>query len=915
MQGWQMEGIVLLILFDFCVVIDQIRYSIPEEKELGFLVENIVKDIGLNIRDLNDRRLRVVFGSKKQYFDVDLENGHLYVKEKIDREELCGESSLCVLHFEIVVENPLNLYQAEMEIKDVNDNSPTFAMNEQQLQISEATLPGTRFPLDSAQDPDVGSNSLQSYFLSSNDYFTLDMQTSATGSKHIELVLEKPLDHEKQRDHLLTVIAVDGGVPVRSGTIQIHIIVLDANDNAPVFAQSTYKVSLMENTLIDTLVIKINASDNDEGSYGDITYGFSRITRKTRQLFNLDSVTGEIRVNGVLDFEDIRDYEMNVEAKDGGGLYAHCKVLIEIIDANDNPPDVTITSLSNSIPEDAVPGTVIALLKVNDLDSGNNGEIHCYILDDSLFKIKSSFEKYYTVTTDGTLDREEISEYNITIITKDRGSPPLSSSTIIYLQITDVNDNPPMFQKTSYTVYIAENNAPGSSIYVVESWDPDWNQNARVTYSLMESQIHGLPSSLYISINSDNGQIVALSSFDYEEFREFEIRVKAQDGGSPSLCNNATVKVFILDLNDNAPEVLYPSLIGSSAVIELAPRSSEVGYLVTKVVAVDADSGQNAWLSYRLLKVTESGLFQIGLHTGEIKTSRSFQDTITVKQILHILVKDNGQPSLSVTVTLSILLAESFTEVLSDISSLTDDSEHNFSLTLYLVISLASVSFLFLLTIMILLVIKIRKATNVRRFASAGTGLSAMSSLKFPAMYGEKSPMPTYSYGLCLNTDPGNSEFKLHNHNTPNIINYTNTTSNSGTLETGRDLIGEDIPLHFPKQIPPNTDWRFSQGQRPGTSGSQPPTDEIAAWPSNQMDSERLQNMMAAAAAANEPSDGGSTMGAGTLGLSTRYGPQFTLQHVPDYRQNVYIPGSMSSLSNAGQQGGKKKKSGKKDKK
>nr|XP_014343524.1 PREDICTED: protocadherin gamma-A4 isoform X8 [Latimeria chalumnae] len=916
MKEWQAAGTILLVFLNVYLITGQNHYSIPEEKEHGFLVGNIAKDIGLNISNLSDRKLSVIFGSKKQYFEVNLETGHLYVNERIDREEICGENPLCLLDFEIVVENPLNLYPTEVEIQDINDNPPAFAKNQQQIEILESTLPGARFPLDYAQDPDVGLNSLQKYYLSPNQNFKLHMQTGSDGGKYVELVLEKPLDRENQKDYLLTLTAVDGGVPARSGTVQIHIIILDVNDNVPAFPQSVYEVSMKENTKLGTLVLKLNATDNDEGSNGEITYSFSRISHSARKLFNLDPVTGEIRVIEVLDFEETEAYQMDVEAKDGGGLTVRCKVLIEILDENDNVPEVTITSRSNSIPEDCSLGTVIALLKVHDLDSGNNGKIECFIFEDSPFLLTSSFQNYYKLIINRALDREQISEYNITIVAKDKGLPPHSTIKVLHLQITDVNDNPPVFQKTPYMVYVMENNPSGFSIFAVQASDPDWNQNARVTYSIIESRIHGIPLSSYISINSENGQIYALGSFDYEKFREFEIHVKAQDGGSPSLSSNVTVKIFILDQNDNVPEILYPSLTDSSAIIELVPRSSEAGYLVTKVVAVDADSGQNAWLSYRFLKVTESGLFQIGLHTGEIRTSRPFRDTDVIKQTLLILVKDNGLQALSVTVTLNVLLAESFNEVLSDMRSLTDDSVYNANLRLYLIISLVLVSFVFILTITIILILKVRRARNARLFESAVTNHPTMSTLRFPPLYNEKSFIQTYPYEFILQTDPESSEFKFFQPHIQNTLKKLDVASNSETLISGHEVLeGGASPKLPEKQIPPNTDWRFSQGQRPGTSGSQPPTDEIAAWPSNQMDSERLQNMMAAAAAANEPSDGGSTMGAGTLGLSTRYGPQFTLQHVPDYRQNVYIPGSMSSLSNAGQQGGKKKKSGKKDKK
>uniref|UniRef100_H3ABH6 Cadherin domain-containing protein n=1 Tax=Latimeria chalumnae TaxID=7897 RepID=H3ABH6_LATCH len=759
MHKWQIAEFFLLIWISFYTVIGQVRYSIPEEMERGFLVGNIIKDIGLNIKDLEDRKLRVIVGSKKQYFDVNLGTGNLHVSERIDREDVCGDSSACVIDFEIVVENPLNLYRVEVEIKDVNDNPPTFAKTKQQLEMSESTLPGARFRLNYAQDPDVGLNSLQNYHLSDNEHFILQTQTGSDGSKFMDLVLEKQLDREKQKEYLLTVTAIDGGVPVRSSSAQVHVNVLDSNDNFPVFPQSLYKLSLVENTVIGTLVLKVNATDIDEGSYGKVTYSFSKISERARQIFDIDSETGEIKVTGNLDFEEAAFYEMEIRAKDSGGLTVYCKVLLEVIDVNDNPPEITVKSFTSRIPEDAFPGTVIALLNVDDHDSGENGKVICSIPENLPFTLKSSLYNYYTLTSNRTMNREQISEYNITITARDKGVPPLTASKSVLLKISDINDNPPVFNQTSYTAYVNENNPPGSFICSVKATDLDWNQNARLTYSITETRIHGKPVFSYVSINPENGNIQALRSFDHERFRDLQIQVKAQDAGSPPLSNNVTVNVFILDQNDNAPEILYPPQRNNASAIELAPRSAVPGYLVTKVVAVDADSGQNAWLSYKLLKAAEPNSFLVGLHTGEIRTTRLFVENDVVKQTLAILVKDNGRPTLSATVTLNILVADNFPEILPDLDRLSTDKDHNSSLTFYLVISLASVSFLFLGFIIVLMIVKVRHWRSSRLFHSMNT----KGTPYFPPCYSEadgfRTLPQTYSYEVHLTTNSNKNEF------------------------------------------------------------------------------------------------------------------------------------------------------------
>uniref|UniRef100_A0A665UJE8 Protocadherin gamma-C5-like n=1 Tax=Echeneis naucrates TaxID=173247 RepID=A0A665UJE8_ECHNA len=695
----------------------QTRYSIPEELKQGSVVGNLAKDLGLGLSDIFDRKLRVASEAGEQYFSVDAGKGELVVNDRIDREALCGQSASCVLTLQVVLENPLNLHRIEVEIKDINDNSPRFHTKEMSLKIAETAAVGTRFILESAEDSDVGSNSVRSYTLTKNECFTLKMKEVEDGKTVPELVLEKPLDREKKAVHQLLVTALDGGNPVMSGTSQITVTVLDVNDNFPVFDKNIYKVSLQENTAKDAFIIKMAATDADEGPNGEVEFYFaSRTPDSVSSMFEINSITGEIYLKGDLDYERATHYKIEITAKDKGApeMESNCRLQIDVVDVNDNTPEIVLTSEPQPVREDAPSGTVVALLNARDADSGSNSKVTLQLPKGSPFNLKPSFSNNYALVTNGPLDRETFSEYNIEITATDSGSPPLSSKKTIPVTITDVNDNPPVFTQPSYNVYLKENGVPGSILYSVSASDLDFGENAKVSYSILDSKVQDVSVSSYVYMNSDNGSIYSMHSFDYEKLKVFQILVQAKDQGSPCLSSNATVHVFILDQNDNAPAVIYPS---SAALGSLShqrmPRSAKAGHLVTKVTAVDADSGHNAWISYRLAEATDSSLFTVNLYTGEVRTKRAVSEQDDSSQRLLIEIKDDGEPVQSSTVTVSIMVEDGLHEPILDLrQKAVEPSKKTGRITLYLILSLASVSVLSLVTFLILAVKCIRSSRS-----------------------------------------------------------------------------------------------------------------------------------------------------------------------------------------------------------
>ncbi|KAM9373555.1 protocadherin alpha-2-like [Phaethornis superciliosus] len=678
--------VLLVVQAAWWVAVGQVRYSVSEEAKVGTVVGRVAQELGLEAGDAEARRVRVVAQGRRASVEVSGASGALVVSSRLDREELCGKSAPCALRLEVLVERPLRVFHVELEVTDINDNAPVFPVKEEALTIAESSLPGSRFPLEGASDADIGSNAQLSYTLSPTEHFALDHQENSDQSESLALVLTKALDRETVPVHRLVVRASDGGRPSLTGTMELVISVLDANDNAPQFNQSVYKIKVLEGSQLGTLLLTLSATDLDEGSNSDITYLFGRrVSSEVREMFSVDEKKGEIRLRGELDYEEMSSYEITVEARDSGTppLSGHCKVVVEVLDVNDNAPEVRVTSLSVPVSEDASVGTVVALLSVWDRDSGANGRVRCWVRGSSPFGLVSRLSGSYSLVVREALDRERVSEYEVEVLAEDGGSPALSGRLGVRVWVSDVNDNAPCFSQAVYTVLTRENNAAGAELGRVWARDPDEAGNGRVRYSLSEAAVGGWRSaSSYVSVDAESGRVWAVQALDYEEVQVLEFEVRAVDAGEPALSGNATVQVFVVDENDNAPSLLPAAGAGAGAEAGAGPGGSleawsvegsssvgpplwawtswgaPAGQVVAKIRAVDADSGYNAWLRYELWEPRGKVPFRVGLYSGEVSTTRALEEADGPRQRLVIVVRDHGEPPRSVTATLSVSLVE-----------------------------------------------------------------------------------------------------------------------------------------------------------------------------------------------------------------------------------------------------------------
>ncbi|XP_068181892.1 protocadherin alpha-8-like isoform X5 [Antennarius striatus] len=884
----------------------QISFSVTEEADKGTVVGSLAKALNVNVRDLETRNLNIVSGYSKKYFDADLKTGDLYVNERIDREELCPNTVKCTINLELILTDPMVHHRIEVVIVDLNDNAPIFVEKLHSLNISELSPTGEHFLLPLAIDADTGRHSVKTYRLSPNEYFSLDVQSSGDHSVSAELVLLKALDREKQAVVKLNLTAVDGGNPAKTGSLNINVNVLDANDNTPSFNKTLYKARVDEDAPTGSVVIQLSATDSDEGDNARVVYSFvKRGNFNPADVFSINGESGEITVKNNLDYEAESAYEFHVQARDQGSSprSTNVKLLVEVVDVNDNAPVIAVTSLMNPVKEDAEIGSVVALVTVTDRDDGKNGQTKCKISGSVPFKLKSNYKNYYSLVVDGHLDRETLSSYNVMITAVDEGNPPLSSTDVITVHVSDVNDNPPRFLEHVINIYVKENSPVGVLIHTMTAVDPDVGENARVTYSLDGGSTLMSVASV-VNINSETGDIISLQSFNYEEMKTFQFKVQATDSGVPPLSSNVTVNVLVLDENDNSPAILPPYSEHGSVNSESIPYSAEAGYFVAKIRAVDADSGYNALLSYHLSEPKGNNLFRIGTSTGEIRTKRRMSDNDLKSHPLVVLVCDNGEPSLSATVSIEVVVVENTAAIQTQFRHVPIKEESFSDLNLYLLIAIVSVSVIFLLSLITLMAVKCHRTDGTfSRYSAPMITTHPDGSWSY-----SKS---TQQYDVCFSSDTLKSDVVVFPAPFPPADGDLISINGGDTFTRTQTLPSTEKPKV------PSADWRYSASLRAGgVMQSSVHMEESSVMQGAQ--GVLVQNWPTASSAAD--AEGGEVsppMGAGVDSNSWHFrygpgGPGAPPQHLKPGEvppEAFIIPGSPAIISIRQNQGGEDDKS------
>ncbi|XP_026994718.2 protocadherin-16 [Tachysurus fulvidraco] len=567
--------------------------------------------------------------------NIDETTGIIKTARRLDREERDHYSFIAVTMTGLTV-------KVSITVNDINDHAPVFPKSKAYLKIPEQTAVGTRFSLEPATDADKDQLTTQGYLIKDGNVgqvFRLETKRAANKVLYLDLVVDGVLDREERASYSLVLEAFDGGSPKKTGQMTLDLTVQDINDHAPVFNQSRYHAIISESLPQGSNILQVFASDADEGDNGLVLYEINRRQSDPDQYFVIDPRSGIITLNKALDYEVRKVHELVVQAKDNASHpeITNAFVTIHVRDYNDNQPTMTIIFLSEDgsprVSEGAQPGQYVARISVSDPDYGEYSNVNVSLEGgDGKFALTTKDSIIYLICVDQVLDREERDSYELRVMATDSGTPPLRAESSFTIQVTDVNDNPPLFDQQAYKQTIPEVVYPGSFVLQVTARDKDQGPNGDVRYSILSNK--GTHSN-WFTIDAETGIITTATELDYETDPKVSVKVVATDGGKPPLSSTAMVEISLQDINDNKP------VFGSSFYNASIKENTAAGTCFLEVTAIDADGGSFGTITYSIgsgPSISPPAVFSINKETGHICTST-------------VLDRDEGSESYEFTVT------------------------------------------------------------------------------------------------------------------------------------------------------------------------------------------------------------------------------------------------------------------------
>ena len=638
----------------------ELQYTLDEEMDPGSIVGNLKQNSGvLDLYSqgiLDQLRFGLLSGEHQTLFSVDETSGIMYVRDRLDRDSLCSQrKKLCVLSMEAGIVQPTNYFtiiHLDITIRDINDNRPRFSRDNITLMIPESASPKSRYMLPTATDIDSGDNGLKSYhLLVPNKLFSL-----SSGTAGLSLIIEGTVDHEAQDMYMLQVVASDGGSPVRSNILTVHIQVIDTNDNPPVFNSDLYEVSIHENHDLYDTIVQVGATDIDDGQNGEIIYSLSPQTiDQYGDIFGINNQTGDVYIKRHLDYQMGTSHQIIIIAQDRGlnSQQAHTTVVVSVLDVNNHSPIITVSSVTPGadigIMENNTPEEIVALVTIKDLDPGENGMCTCEVIGEN-FHLEPMYRNGYKLLSSEIFDREVVDEHQIIIRCEDSGQPALSSQKEVTVRIYDENDNSPVFAQVAYTVSMTENTTTGRSVIQVSASDQDDGESAKLTYSLEQ------PALRYLNIDPDSGLVTLAAPLDYEHASILDCGILVQDHGSPPRMAQSVLRIKVQDINDEAPIFIQQTY--NFGTYENQANGTEIG----TVTAVDRDSEPYNLFAYSLYGNDGStnilDTFSIDPTSGEISSRVTLDREKHAEYHMIVMATNIEPPQLSSSVSVTIYIAD-----------------------------------------------------------------------------------------------------------------------------------------------------------------------------------------------------------------------------------------------------------------